>query len=229
MIISILKEKIKGFAEYLAKPGIIQDEPLLFYETQFNFQKNWDISNPDLLNTYKNSLHNSQSRRFWQREKFNPKEAMQVFIEFDQEFVRLMFKDLFNESKDVAGRIDRFIFYCDELLSRIKSNTEININNHNHDIPFIYFYLAIRYPQEYAVYDINNFKNTLNILKAANIPEVADPQRYYKTSLILNRFIKEETALNKLIKKHLNNPSYFTPDSLIPVSYFCYYCSNIDK
>ena len=42
------------------------------------------------------------------------------FLEHDRESVRVMFKDLFNENKDIIMRMDRFRFHCDELLADLQ-------------------------------------------------------------------------------------------------------------
>ena len=45
---------------------------------------------------------------------------METFWRFDPLTVRLMFDDLFNETREVEGRIGRFLFGCDELLRDYK-------------------------------------------------------------------------------------------------------------
>ncbi len=228
MIISILKEQISGFKNYLLKQQKTLDEPLFHWESQYHFQNNWDIDTEDFLSMYQQSVNNSQSRRYWQREQFTPKQSMEWFITIDGAFVKMMFQDLFNETKTVSGRIDRFIFYCDEMLERVREVYKDKINNHYHDIPFVYYYLAMRYPDQYSVYDVGNFNRTLEILKAMNIPKVADPDRYYKTSKILNKYINEDSSINELIIKRLNASNYFSEETLLPVNYFCYYCAYLN-
>lgn len=222
MVISIIKDKISEFVKHL-KTSNQADEPLMFWETQYHFQKSWDIGNQDLLSMYSSSLQNTQTKRYWKREQFTPKESMELLIAFDPEFVRMMFNDLFNEEKDLSSRIDRFIYYCDDLLSRYKSETKAKINNHYHNVEFVYFYLAMRYPENYAVYNHVDFKDTLQVFKAVNIPEVIDPDRFAKTSKIINKFLPED--INSIINRKLNNPLFFSDKSLLPITYFCYYCS----
>lgn len=227
MIISILKEKINGFKSYLNNATKSIDEPLFHWETQYHFQNNWDITREDFLAMYQASLSNTQSRRYWQREQFTPRQSMEMFIALDPAFVKMMFQDLFNETKSVSGRIDRFIFYCDEMLVRVRELHKDKINNHYHDIPFVYYYLALRYPEQYSVYDVESFRKTLELLKAMNIPNVADPDRYFKTTKILYKFLKEETQLEGMLLKRMPSSLYFSGESLLSVNYFCYYCAHL--
>ncbi|HMG16886.1 MAG TPA: hypothetical protein VK590_15625 [Saprospiraceae bacterium] len=228
MIISIVKTQVQGFKNYLSTQAKIIDEPLLHWESQYHFQKNWDINSDEFLSMYQKSISNTQSRRYWQREQFTPKQSMEWFINLDAAFVKMMFNDLFNEAKSVSGRIDRFIFYCDEMLERVRDVHKDKINNHYHDIPFVYYYLALRYPDQYSVYDVNNFRKTLELMKAMNIPQVADPDRYFKSSRILDKFLKEETGIEDMIIKRLQTSLYISGETLLPVNYFCYYCAHLN-
>lgn len=227
MIISILKENLNGFKAYLNKATKTTDEPLFHWETQHHFQHNWDITKDDFLAMYQSSLSNTQSRRYWQREQFTPRQSMEMFIALDPAFVKMMFQDLFNETKTVSGRIDRFIFYCDEMLERVRELHKDKINNHYHDIPFVYYYLALRYPDQYSVYDVENFRKTLELVKAMNIPNVADPDRYYKTTKILNKFLNEETGIEEMILKRMPSSLYFSGETLLSINYFSYYCAHL--
>src|SRR5690606_6359721 len=105
---------------------------------------------------YDQSLQNSQSRRLWVGENFFPKEMMLKFTGLQKEYVRLAFRDLFNESKDISGRMDRFIFYCDELLGEYKSVNPKSIENrhfHDENYHMISLYLAFEFTENYTFYD----------------------------------------------------------------------------
>ena len=80
------------------------------------FQKNWDIDAPDFGQMYNKSLENSFSRRLWKGDNFDPKTRMLQFIALQPDFVRRMFRDLMDESKEHGTRSSRFLFGCEELL-----------------------------------------------------------------------------------------------------------------
>ena len=82
------------------------------------------------------------------------------FIQTSEDYVRYSFKDLFNENKDIEGRVDRFVFYCDQLLKEYKDSKPQSIENaHYHDDNYemISIYLAFHFPNIYTPYNFNNF------------------------------------------------------------------------
>ena len=80
---------------------------------------------------------------------FFPKEMMLKFIEMAPDFVRNMFRDLFNENKEVENRISRFQFCCDSLLSEYKSKFPLTIENRHFHLEnhMISMYLCFRFPE----------------------------------------------------------------------------------
>lgn len=126
-----------------------QHDPYWKWESLRIFSENWDIEALDFRSMYDRSLQNSRTRRLWKRENYEPKDMMLKFIHLNSEFVRYMFQDLFNENKEVDGRVDRFVFHCDELLREYKETHPLSIeNSHFHDDNYqmVSLYLAFRYP-----------------------------------------------------------------------------------
>ena len=103
------------YKEFL--PTKAAGERLYIWESQGIFQVKWNPEEVDFATMYDRSLANSFTRRLWKRERYEPKRMMSEFIREDPEFVRTMFKDLFNEEKSVENRVDRFVFYCDDWQS----------------------------------------------------------------------------------------------------------------
>jgi len=110
-------QKIKNYiAEYkLHLQNSRELENAFKWESLKSFQDNWDIDAADFGKMYDASFQNQTSRRLWKGDNFFPKEMMLKFIELSPDFVRNMFRDLFDEKKEVENRITRFQFCCDRL------------------------------------------------------------------------------------------------------------------
>lgn len=222
MILRILEEQINDFENYLLTKAKTQDEPLFFYENLIHFQNNWDVLAEDFHLMLDKSIYNSQTKRIW----FEPKKALLEFVGFNEGFVRMMFKDLFDETKSLSGRIDRFQFYSDELIEEMRLGKTKSMGDHFQHTEIIYFYLAMRYPSNYGVYQHNYFEKTLHIIKAKDIPTVFDPERYYKSSKIFNKYLCDKPLIDKHIERLLKGSNYFKQENMLRVSYFCWYCAN---
>lgn len=207
-------------------PTRAAEERLYIWESQRIFQEKWDPVEPDFAAMYDRSLENSHTRRLWKRERFEPKRMMLAFIAEDTEFVRTMFKDLFNEEKSVENRVDRFVFYCDDLLSRYKRDHPLSIeNNHYHqDYEMIALYLAFRYPDAYACYDADAFRKTLELLGAPNVPVTHDLPRYFKVCKTIFTFMLKDEELMDRHRQRLNPEKHYTGNSYLQSYDFMCFC-----
>lgn len=195
------------------------EQNLYLWESQRIFQENWTFETEDLAEIYDQSLQNSQTRRLWKRENYEPKRLMLLFLKMQPDFVRHMFHDLFNEDKEIAGRIDRFVFYCDELLQEYKVNNPRSIeNNHYHgdNYQIVSLYLALRYPDQYTYYDAEGFVTLLQKLGSLDIPKVNDFARFSKVMRTLYKMLTKEEDLMTLHQKRLR-PEHYQEESLLLV------------
>ena len=192
------------------------------WESLQNFQKNWDIDAPDFAKMYDASLQNQTSRRLWKGDNFFPKEMMLKFIQISPDFVRNMFRDLFDEKKEVENRITRFQFCCDSLLAEYKSKYPLSIeNNHFHqENHIISMYLGFRFPENYTLFEYASFKKTLENLGSTKTPSPFDFGRFFKVIRTLNTFLKKEEEIDFLIKKKLNERIHFMENNLLVVNDF---------
>ena len=55
------------------------DARIHIWESQQNWQQNWNLEGADLAEMYQQSLQNSTSRRLWNRESYEPKKMMLHF------------------------------------------------------------------------------------------------------------------------------------------------------
>ena len=150
---------------------------------------------------------------------------MQAFWKFDPLTTRLMFEDLFNETKSVEGRVGRFLFGCDTLLRDYKKHfPNIVDNNHYHDdYQMIALYLAFRYPESYAPYDLHVFQTTMRTLGARDIPAQNDPARYFKVLRTITTFIEKDPGVEERMTQLLDKKNHFMGKTLLLAEDFCCY------
>ncbi len=210
------------FKAYLGSPKAL--DPLFLWESQQIFQKHWDSEAPDVGVMYDASIDSPVTRRLWSRENHAPKLMMLEFAAIEPEMVRLAFRDLFDESKHIEVRLDRFAFYCDELLRAYKTrNMRPTFNRHFHDDNYatISLYLAFRYPDRYAPYDHDAFAAMLRRLGSPDIPTGNDPARYFKVARTLFTLMKKDEELSALHALRLNAAKHYAGDSLLLAHEFC--------
>ena len=185
------------------------------------FQDNWDIDAPDFATMYDQCLQNSYSRRLWIGNNYEPKKRMLDFIAINPEFIRRMFKDLFDENKAIENRISRFQFGCETMLEDYKNLHPTSIeNNHYHDHEMISLYLGFRYPQQYTLFSYPAFKATMEKLGSANIPSPFDYERFYKIMRTIFTFIKKDEIILSIHRKKLNPRQHYTDETLLIVQDF---------
>ena len=195
-----------------------QHDPYWKWESLKIFHENWDMEALDFRSMYDRSLQNSRTRRLWKRENYEPKDMMLKFIDLNSEFVRYMFQDLFNENKEVDGRIDRFVFHCDELLREYKESRPRSIeNSHFHDDNYgmVSLYLAFRYPDLYAPYDFELFRRLLLSLGSRDVPKVNDLGRYFKVMRTVYKFLQKDGEVLETHWQRLNQDKHFEGETLL--------------
>lgn len=117
------------------------------------FQDNWDLDAQDLSDMIKRSLH-AVSHMMVSQARF-PEGMIEDFAEREPDTVRAMFKDLFDESKDIVERFHSFKQKSADLLERVGNGAK----NHFQDERTIALYLWLRYPDKYYVYQYTQARN----------------------------------------------------------------------
>lgn len=196
------------------------DKRLYLWEIQQHFQNNWDLKAEDLAEMYDRSLQSQHTRRHWRRESYEPKQVMLAFMELDEGYLRQIFKDLFNERNEISGRVDRFLFHCNQLMKEYKRKNPLSIDTrHYHDDGYqmISLYLALYYPNQYALYDGKAFLKLLQKLGTRNLPQVDDFERFCKISRTLYKLMQKEEDLLDLHRARLDPERHYMEESLLVV------------
>lgn len=221
MLLNKIQDNISTYKKWLNSlrfhPNTYKWEALQFFQNQ------WDMNDQEPSAMFDRSLYNTETRRLWQTENWYPKRMMQTFWEHDPMTVRMMFDDLFNETRDVEARIGRFIFGCDALLRDYKRDKPATVeNNHYHDdYRMIALYLAFRYPDGYAPYNFPVFQRALTALGARDIPQQNDLGRYFKVLRTLMNFLEKDGQALPAMQRHLNPKLHYQGKTLLLAEDFC--------
>lgn len=196
---------------------------LYLWECEQFFRSNWDMAALDWRQMYDNSFQSTITRRLWFRENYEPKRMLLLFLKMQPDYVKSMFQDLFDESKRIDGRVQRFLFYCDELLAQYRAEHPASIeNNHFHDDQYqmISVYLAFRYPQQYTIYNHSQFVKLLESVGSKDIPPAADFERFAKVSRTLSTFLRKNETVVARHKNRLKDFDEEAMDSMLLVHDF---------
>ena len=218
MQVSKIQEAFRAYRNFLTGPTA--EDRLYLWEIQRHFQENWDLEAEDLAEMYDRSLQSNHTRRHWRRENYEPKQMMLGFMSLEDNYLQQVFKDLFNERNEISGRVDRFVFHCDQLLQEYKRKHPRSIdNNHYHDDGYqmISFYLAMRFPAEYCLYEGPAFVKLLELLGTRNLPQFDDFERFCKISRTLFKLMQKEEGLLELHQNRLDPERHYGEDSLLVV------------
>ncbi|MBL7825573.1 MAG: hypothetical protein JNJ57_03010 [Saprospiraceae bacterium] len=221
MLLNKIQAAIAAYKTWLIT---VRHHPELYkWESVQHFQNHWnlDVANP--ADMFESCFFNTENRRLWQTENWEPKRMMSLLWKFDPMTVRLMFDDLFNETKSIDGRIGRFLFGCDTVLRDYKKSKATSVdNNHYHeDYRMISLYLAFRYPESYAPYDFEAFQKTMTVFGARDIPLQHDLPRYFKALNTWMTFLEKDPEISKALARQLQPSKHFTGKTMLLAEDFC--------
>lgn len=216
MQLKLIQQHIANYKKWLATPAA--ERNLYKWESQRIFQENWDFDTLQFAEMFDKSLQNSTTRRLWHREDYAPKAMMLKFAKMQPHFVEAMFRELFNEEKQIGARVDRFAFYCDELLREYKQVHPTSIENnhyHNDNYGMISHYLAFQFPAQYAPYSLELFQHCMEKIGSRNLPRTNDFPRYSKVMRTLMTFLQKDEELLELHQKRLREEHYQEKSQLL--------------
>ena len=191
-----IKAYVSGFTDWIATEEAQQYLP--YWETQKNWQDHFDVETRDLAASYDAALDSKTNRRHYRRGGYDPKRSLLAIMEWEPDFVRDAFRDLFSEDRDLEGRIQRFVFYINELFNRYrdaKPKARIPTHYHDDDYQIVSIYLMGQFPEKYAPYSTELLQTICTKLGAKSVPPAADFPRYTKLLQTLQPFLQDEALL----------------------------------
>lgn len=206
-----IRDRIAAYARALP-----QSPDRHIWAVQADFQRHWDLDAADLAGMLDRSLNSDINRRLWSRENYQPKAALITFARMEPDQVRLMFRDLFREERELQGRIARFRFLADELVDQYREEgRRPPMPGHDMDEAFVTLWLAMKVPARYAPYDHAAFVAALRDFGAKDIPVVPDPERWVKVSRTLQGLLLQDPALTAAYAAFREDPSMYREDTLL--------------
>lgn len=187
-----------------------------WYQAQREFQINWDPANLNTGAMVDKSIDESTDK--WSSPINEAKQVLMAFSEINADLLLAMFRDLFDEKKALDGRMDRFLFHLDLLLSEINQK-KIKFPDHHHNKRIVSVYLSYYYPELYLPFEFDLFHKAMQNLRALKIPESYEIERYYKICRIMTRFLLQ----NENVSSYFNSLKVIMPNQLLAYDFmqFC--------
>lgn len=171
------------------------------------FQDHWNIEAEDFAKMLDESL--GKTYNLLNSGKYFAKNMITWFADIEPEYVREMFRNLFDETLEYGKRIKTFKEKADYALAHFTPEAK----NHFQDEKAISIYLWLKYPDDYYIYKFNEVKNMLSCLESdyivkkgkGNIPTA------YKLYNEMLEVIKEDEELISLVDSYIREDCYPDP------------------
>lgn len=161
----ILKDVIAAYKEYF--PTHWDDEKFKWIAVK-HFQDNWDMHADDFAKMFEAATEKTYN--LLASGYFYPRRMILNFAKADNEAVRAMFINLFDESRDLFERIDGFQIEAENLRIEYDDGTW---KNHYQNTNAISTYLWLRYPDKYYIYKYSEYKSVSKELQSDFIPKIS--------------------------------------------------------
>lgn len=217
MKVNNIKHFADKFKSYLRSSP--SDSLVYKYENLKNYRAHWDIEDFDLAHMFDLSFKSQMSNELWGGSVHSAKSIMLQFLKMDKEFCRSMFKDLFNDQKDLAMRINRFDFHLDQMLDILHKENE-KFNAHYHSPKTISLYLCFNDPSKYCIIEHDPFSKMLQMLEAKSIPEVYELERSLKLCKGLFTLLSKDEELVALHSASIPDSYKCEPNMLLVHDYY---------
>ena len=174
---------------------------LVLWELAYQFQQHWSVDIADFRMVYSQSF--AINSPLWNRDNYIPKKMMERYININVDLACAMFKDLLNESKDISGRIGRFIFQCDEYYKMDRADNQQVLPHDHDDMKMIFIYLAFCYPEKYTLYNFPAFKKFMMNIGSAQVMTPQDIGRFVKVCRTISALAQKNERLMALVEKKI--------------------------
>ena len=210
---------LEGYKRYF--PGHWDDEKYK-WEAIKHFQDHWNIDAKDFGEMFKRAT--DKTFNLLASGYAYPRGMIINFAQADNEAVREMFKNLFDESQDLAARVDAFQTASEELRARYDDGTW---RNHYQNTNAISTYLWLRYPDKYYIYKYELFRSVAKELSSDFVPKrngsvdslIGGIQMYDE----ICRAIKSDPDIPGMIRNAITSTCYPDPElktATIDVGFF---------
>lgn len=219
----IFDEILKKFKnEFIGKHW---DDEKYKWEAVKCFQDSWDINAPDFLNMFMKATEKT-GNLLASINNF-PRRMIKAFAENDQEFTRSMFINLFDESKGLLSRIEKFISDSEKIRAKYDSG---GWKSHYQSVNAISTYLWLRFPDKYYIY---KYSECCAVVKELKVDSIAIKGK--TTEKLLNCFklydkindlLKQDNEMKDILKNCISTNCYPDNEMKTLTIDICYYISN---
>ena len=170
------------------------------------FQDNWEVNAADFADMLNRSL--SKTINLLASENNFPAREIKEFAKVAPEEVRSMFLKLFDEEKEIYGRIEAFKMQSSALLEKYKNGNSQHYQYEN----AITTYLWLRYPDKYYIYKFSEIKavakkleSNYSFKKGAYAENI---HNFYKLYDEICEELHQDKELIDLLKTQITNSCY---------------------
>lgn len=174
-----------------------------------HFQDHWDIHASDFLNMFMEATKKTDN--LLESMYYYPRTVMKELIETEPETARGMFINLYDESKDLAERIEQFESDVEALWLKHGDSGK----QHYQNLRTISTYLWLRYPDKYYMYKPKECSTVAEELESDFIPKKRGSIAYLIGAFHLydeiGTYVKRDEELIQLFKSVLTEDCYPDP------------------
>lgn len=198
---------IAAYKEYF--PNHWKDEKYKWEAIQ-HFQKYWDISAYNFLDMFMEAT--DKTYNLLANMNNYPRGMIKSFAMANTEGVRSMFMDLFDESKNLAQRIEQFIISAEDLRIKYDDGTW---KQHYQTANAISTYLWLKYPDKYYIYKYSEVRALAREIGSDFIPKkggsVSNIENSYKLYDEIRKILAGDSELDEILQNVLNEDCYPDP------------------
>ena len=199
-----LKPVLAGYKAYF--PAHWQDERYKWEAVQ-HFQRHWDIEATNFGEMFKEAT--AKTYNLLASGYAYPRKMILEFAKIDDEAVRQMFRNLFDESHDLAERVAAFQVSAEEIRM---AHDDGSWRNHYQNTNAISTYLWLRYPDRYYIYKYEIYRDVANELDTDYRPKrdgsVESMIGGYQMYDVLCEAVKEDGEIADMIAEALDASCY---------------------
>ncbi len=198
------------------------------WEAVKRFQDVWDINAPDFLDMFTRAT--DKTNHLLTNMSNFPRGMIRDFATADPEATRAMFVNLFDESKELIDRIEKFMSDAEEM--RVEHNSG-SWKNHYQNANAISTYLWLRYPDKYYIYKYSEFREVakelcpmLYFIKGHTSKNIIDGFMMYDE---ISSMLKADQEVRLLLNEYMTDTCYSDSEMKTLTIDFGFYISRYMK
>ena len=198
---------ITAYKDYF--PNHWKDEKYKWEAIQY-FQEHWNISAENFLDMFMEAT--DKTYNLLANMNNYPRGMIKSFAMADPEAVRSMFMALFDESQNLAQRIEQFITSAENLRVKYDDGTW---KQHYQTANAISTYLWLKYPDKYYIYKYSEVRAIAREIGSDFVPKkgesVSNIENSYKLYDEIRKKLASDSELDEILQNVLNEDCYPDP------------------